>query len=176
FPYPGKRELRGQAAQAESAAAGSEVEAVKQQLAEAARSAVYDYYLAERGLEVNREGLQLLRDFRQNAETRYRTGQVPPQDVLPPDVEIGRQRERTFALERARAVAVARINTLMHLPPDATLPPPPKELHVGPALPEAKALRELAIARRPELQAAQHRIAAERAALAPAWEEDKPDF
>ena len=97
--------------------------------------------------------LKLLREFRQNAETRYKTGVGPQQDVLQADVELARQEERLVALRRARLVTVARINTLMHTSPDAPLPPP-AEIRSEAALPDAANLRSLAVQNRPDLKAA----------------------
>ncbi len=176
LPYPGKRALRGDNALAEARAAGDEVEDIRLQLAESVRAAFYDYFLAERALEVNREGLELLQEFRKDAQSRYKTGAAPEQDYLLADVEIGRQRERQVALERAREVAIARINTLMHLPPDSRLPASPRELKLDGAPPSAQELRDLALARRPDLRAIVNRLEAERAALALAEREYKPDF
>jgi outer membrane protein TolC len=176
LPWPGKLALRGANAAATASAARNEVESTRLELVEAALSAFAEYYLVARALEVNEENLRLLREFRQNAETRYKTGQAPQQDVLQSDVEIGRQKERQLTLERMRQVAVARINTLMHLAPDSPLPPPPEKLDVGGELPGADALRALALSRRPNLQAQADRINAERAALALAHKEYYPDF
>lgn len=176
LPYPGKRSLRGDNAQAEARAATDDVEDTRLQLAESARAAFYDYFLAERALEVNRTGLELLQEFRKDAQSRYKTGTAPEQDYLLADVEIGRQRERQVALERAREVAIARINTLMHLPPDAKLPLVPRELTLGSVAQDSTELRELALARRPDLRAVVNRLEAERATLALAEREYKPDF
>ena len=128
-----------------------------------------------RAIEVNNESLRLLREFRKNAETRYKTGLVPEQDVLQADVEIGRQQERQATLERMREVAIARIDTLLNLAPDTSLPPPPKEMNAGDALPEAPALRNAALARGPDLQALANCIR-EEAALGLAYKEYYPDF
>jgi outer membrane protein TolC len=146
------------------------------QLIESARAAFYDYYLVARALEVNTENLRLLRQFRQNAEARYRTGQAPQQDFLQADVEIGRQQQRNLTLERVRTVAVARLNTLLNQAPDAPLPPPPKQVAVADGLPEAAALRADALARRPDLQALANRLQADEAALALAYKDYYPDF
>jgi len=176
IPFPGKRGLRGQNALAEAGAAGNEVEDMRLQLVESARLAFADYYLVFRAKEVNEEGLRLLQELRKSAEQRFRAGQVPQQDVLQADVEIGRQRERLLVLERLRRVSVARINTLMHLPPDLPLPAAPKEIRTGGAPPDAATLRELALSRRPDLQALNNRIAAEQAALGLARKEVCPDI
>jgi outer membrane protein TolC len=175
YPWCGKRTLRGENALAEARAAANEVEDTKLQLIESARDAFYEYYLAYRALELNGESLRLLANFKENAKTRYKTGKGAQQDVLQADVEIGRQRERALLLERMRRVAVARVNTLMHLPPDSPLPPPPREVRVEDGLPEAQALRALALSRRPDLQALVNRIAAEEATLALTYKEFYPD-
>jgi len=112
IPFPGKLRLRGQGALSEASAAGNDVEDMRVQLIESTRLAFYEYYLAIRAIAVNEEGLQLLKQFRENADVRYKNGQVPQQDILQADVEIGRQQERGVTLDRMRKVAIARINTL----------------------------------------------------------------
>jgi outer membrane protein TolC len=176
YPFPGKLKLRGENAQAEANAAGNDVDDTRLQLIEAAKMAFYDYYLVQRATAVNEESLRLLGEFRKNAETRYKAGQAEQQDVLQADVEIGKQRERGLLLERLRQVAVARLNTLMHLPPDQPLPAPPKEVTVEERLPEPQELRTVALGRRPDLLAVRDHIAAEEASLGLAHREYYPDF
>jgi outer membrane protein TolC len=176
YPWPGKRDLRGRGALAEAAAAGADVEDMRLQLAESAAGAFYDYFLAERALEINRESLQLLQDFQKKAKERYElVRDANQQDILQADVEIGRQKERLLSLERGREVAAARINTLMRRPPDGPLPPPAREVRVEGPPPDAAALRRLALDRRPDLKALADRVAAEQAALALAQKEYCPD-
>ncbi len=139
YPWPGKRCLRGQNAAAEARAAGQDVEDVRLRLAEASRDAFADYYLAGRGLAVNREALDLLAGIESNQETLFKTGKAPEPDLLQTRVEIGRRRERQLTLERMLRVARARINTLLHLPPDAPLPPPPAQVPAGGPLPDEAA-------------------------------------
>jgi outer membrane protein TolC len=176
YPWPGKLPLRGQNALAEASAAGHDVEDMRLQLIESARSGYFDYYLVYRALEVNQENLRLLQKFRKSARERYENDLVPLQDVLQADVEIGQQQERQLSLERMRQVAIARLNTLMHLPPDVPLPPPPRQLLVSDALPDAQVLRTQALDRRPDLRALADRIAADRANLALACKEFYPDL
>ena len=142
YPWPGKLALRGQNALAEASAAGNDVEDTLLQLVQSAKEAFYEYFLVYRAIAVNEESLGLLREFRENAKTRYDNGLVPQQDIFQADVEIGRQQQRGLTLKRMRQVAVARINTLLNLSPDVPLPPPPKEVRVADGLPEAQALRE----------------------------------
>jgi cobalt-zinc-cadmium efflux system outer membrane protein len=176
YPWPGKLRLRGQNALAEARAAGNDVEDTRLQLIETAKDAFYDYYLICRGLEVNAEDLDLLREAKKSADTRYANALAPKADVLQAELELGRQQERRFLLERMRRVAQARLNTLRDLPPETPLPPPPRVLPDPGPLPDPTALRAAALARRPDLQALADRIAAEEAALALAYKEFYPDF
>jgi outer membrane protein TolC len=177
LPFPGKLRLRGENALAEASAAGREVDDMRLQLVESARSAFYEYYVSERTLEVNAENLEILKRLRKSAESQYTSGKTKTnQEILQADVEIGREEERRLGLEQARRVAVARINTLMHLPPDSALPSSPKRVDLAQPLPDAATLRAVALARRPDLQAIADRIRAEEAALGVAEKEFCPDF
>ena len=180
LPFPGKLGLKGENSLAEARAAGHEVEDTRLQLTETTRLAFDDFYLADRLLEVNAEGLKLLEEAHKDALARYRSPDpkltTNQQDVLQLEVEIGRQREMRLTLERTRQVAVARINTLLHLPPSAPLPPPPVKITPDDVLPGAAALGALALAQRPDLQAQTDRIAADEALLALAHKEFCPDF
>jgi outer membrane protein TolC len=175
FPWPGKRSLRGQNALAEASAARHEIEDTRLQLIESARMAFYDYFLVARALEVNQEALRLLKEFRQNAENRYTKGLLNQQDILQAEVEIGRQQERGLALDRMRRVAMARLNTLMHLPPQAHLPPPLAKLSPPEPVTDLAGFQARALAARPDLLALNDRLAAERTALALAHKEFYPD-
>jgi len=176
YPWPGKLRLRGEAALAEASAAGRDVENVRQQLIESGRDAFYDYYLTYRALEVNAEALRLLKEFQQNAEARYTTGKVSAQDPLQAQVEIGRLRERDILLERQRQVAIARINTLLQLPPTLSLPPPPKSIEVEGELPDPQALLAQALAQRLDLLKLADQIKAAQAAVKLAYKEYYPDI
>jgi outer membrane protein TolC len=176
YPLPQKRALRGQMALAEASAAGQDVADMRLQLRESAKNAFYDYYLVQRALVVNEENLKLLREARSSVENRVATAGASIQEVYQIDVEIGRQRERVVTLERMRQVAVARINTLLHLPPDTALPPPPEQVSLAESLPEVADLRSRALAQRPDLQALADRLVAEQASLALAYREYYPDI
>ena len=176
LPFPGKLNLRGENALAEASAADRDVADVRLQLIESARNAFYDYYLVHRSLVVNEENLTLLKRARKSAEDRIRTAKANRQEVLQIDVELGRQRERGLTLERMKKVTAARINTLMHLPPNMPLPPPPEKIAFAPPLPPIEVLTSLAVAQRPDLQAISDRIVAEQAMLALAVREYCPDF
>ena len=176
YPWPGKRCLRGQNAAAEARAAGQDLEDMRLQLVQSARDAFADYYLAGRGLAVNRQALDLLESVRSQPGDAVQDRQDPRAGFAPDQVEIGRQRQRQLTLERMLPVAPARIDTLLHLPPDAPLPPPPEQVPRRRRLPDEAAPCAAALAQRPDLKALAERIAAEQASLGLARKDYYPDF
>jgi cobalt-zinc-cadmium efflux system outer membrane protein len=175
LPWPGKRRLRGNVARAEANAAYFDVGEQRLRIAEMARNAFYDYFMAHRQLAVLDKSTALLGSFRDIATTKYESAEVEQQDVLLADVELAQIERQRLQLERQTRVAQARINTLLLLPADAPLPSPPAELAVSETAPTADELRMLALSQRPELAARQARIRAERYSIALACKDFYPD-
>lgn len=176
LPWPGKRQIRGRVARAEASAARFDIGDARLRLAEAARLAYFEYYLARRYLELNDENARDLGEFREAASAKYVASLVPQQDVLQAEVELAQLERRELELERMEAVAAARINTLLHRQADFPLPPPPRRLQAIDELPPADSLQLLALERRPDLAAQAARIRAEQANLALACREYYPDL
>lgn len=176
LPWPGKRQLRGNIAQAEANAAYFDVGEERLRIAEAARMAYLEFFLAHRELTILDDSTSLLKSFRQVAQAKYESAAVEQQDVLLADVELAELDRRQLEVNRKVRVARARINTLLLLPPDAPLPPPPAELPTHEEESSAESLRALAISQRPELAAQEARIRAERYAVSLACKEFYPDI
>lgn len=176
IPWHGKRGLRGQMAQWEANAAGWSAEEVKLRLALAARMAFFDLYLVSRELELNLKNVELMQDFRATAKAKFEANQVSQQDLSTADLELAKLQELRLELEQRQRTSIARINTLLHRRPDASLPQSPVTLAVADTVPEANVLRELAVERRPELAALSSRIQSEQNAVALAYKEYYPDF
>jgi cobalt-zinc-cadmium efflux system outer membrane protein len=175
-PWPGKRQLRGDISQAEANAAFHDVGEERLRIAEAARLAYYDYFLAHRQLAVLEESQALLESFREIAQSKYEAADVEQQDVLLADVELAELETRRLELSRQARVARARINTLLLVPPDAPLPLPPSTLSTLDEIASVEELRARALAQRPELAAQAGRIRAERYSVALACKEFYPDM
>lgn len=175
LPWYGKRAARGQAAQAETNAAGFDVEDSRVKLDEATHYAFFDYYLAQRDLELNGENSRVMREFRQTAEAKYQAGQVTQQDVLQADVELAELDRRRIELDRIHRQSVARINTLLRRNPSASLPPAPRQLGGTNAIPQVEMLEQIALERRPDLAAIHSRVEAEQSAVTLACKEYYPD-
>ncbi len=176
IPWCGKRALQGEIARAEADAASRDVDDVRLRLAEATAAALADYYQARRELEINAASLELMTQFREIAKVRYESNQVSGQDVLQADVELAELESRRAEVIREDRVATARINTLLHLPADSPLPPPPKELAPPAEVPLADGLQRFAVQQRPDLAAEAARIRADEAALNLADKEFYPDL
>ena len=114
-------------------------------------------------------------NFTSLRRTQYEAGKAIEQDILQTDVELATTQSRATELARDRHIAVARLNTLLHLPPDNPLPPPSSRLAVAEGLPAVETFQEVAVRSRPDLYAAHARVQAEEAKLALACKEYYPD-
>jgi len=176
IPWAGKRTLRGSVASAEANVMRGDIGDTRLRLAEAARVAFFDYYMAWRQMEVNIATQKLVKQLREIAWNKYQVNQVTQQDVLQADVELADLATRSAELTRDQQVAVARINTLLHRAAGHPLPPPPKDVPFPDGLPAVENLQEAAVSSRPDLYSQLSRIQAEEANLALACKEYYPDL
>jgi outer membrane protein, heavy metal efflux system len=177
LPFPGKRDLRGQAALGEAEAAQRDYAAVRLRLAAIASQLYDDYYLAARSLEVSAEHVSLLESFQQSALARYEAGQSAQQDPIQAEVELTHGLHDRAVLQSGQRVVIEQINALLHRASGASLPPPPAHAIAPDPLPDsADSLTKEALASRPELAAASARVDSEQARLDLAWREYLPDF
>ena len=144
-------------------------------LIETAEQAFFDYYLVARQQDLIRWNTDVMRQFRDTAQNKYRANQVTQQDMLQADVELAQLERRQLELNRMNTVAVARINTLLRQPPTTRLPSTPKQLSTGQALPDSGRLQQIAATQRPELSSLAGQIAARQADLTLAQKQYYPD-
>jgi len=177
FPFPGKLELRGEAALAEAEASDHDYEAARLRIATMASTLFDAYYLASRALVINAQHLQLLEELQRVALAQYEAGTVSQQDPLQAETERAMLEHRQIELETEERLAAAQIDALLHRAPDRVLPPAPDRLEVElPTDLELGALTQRALADRPELRAAAARIEARSSKVALARREFFPDF
>ena len=173
LPFPGKRGLRVDAAEAEARSMRVEVQDVRRELRRMAVEAWADWYLVARELEINAGHGLLVADLKRAAEAQYGVGRAAQQDPLQAEVMLAELEQERAELEGRRRVVGGRINALVHRSIGAAVPPPPPDLQVVEDLP-ADAL-ERAAERRPELAALDARIAGARASEDLAREAWLPD-
>lgn len=177
LPFPGKLRLKGEAALGEAEAMAHDYAAVRLRLATIASLLYDDYYLAARSLEINAEHIALLEEFQRIATTRYEAGEASQQDPIQAEVQRTHALHREVVLETAQKITAEQLNALLHRPPKAALPPPPRRVSV--AVDDsliAADLIEKALTDKPELAAAASRVHAEESRLSLAWREYFPDF
>lgn len=174
LPYPGTLDRRGRVAEREAERLGSEREAERVRVAADVRRAYWELYFAHRAQEIHHRHLELVRELSDSAEELYATGQVPQENVLRSLVEMTELFAELADVEARIGVARARLNAILHRPPDAPLgtPRPPEEWLDPPDLPE---LVRIATRRNPSLEAAELAVARERARVERERHEAKPD-
>lgn len=121
IPFPGKLNLQGQIAAAEAGAEAWKYEEVRRETIAQLKMAYYDLYLAQKLADVVEKSKDLLTQFTEISEARYKVGQGEQQDVIKSQVEISRLLDRLATLRREEDAALARINTLLYRPPDTPI-------------------------------------------------------
>jgi outer membrane protein TolC len=173
--WPGKRRLRGESALALAEAAEGDLAALRLELALEASRLLDDYGIAARALEINAQHQALLDELRAVALARYEAGQASQQDPLQAETELAELLHAEVEIRAALRGAQQRLNALLHRDPDAGLPPP-APLELPAPLADAEEQLAAALRERPELRAAQQRVAAREASLDLAQREYLPDF
>ncbi len=175
LPWPGKRRLRGEAAQHEAKAAHEGIDSQRLKLIALAKSVFADWYFIHEAIRINRVNQDLLQEFRHITETKYSTGLASKQDALQADVELNMLTHQAILLERQRREVLAAINKLLNRTPDQAIPAPAPLPAPVPA-PDAAALRARAMNAQSELKILATRIQFSRARALLASRDIYPDF
>ncbi len=175
FPFPGKRAVKGKIA-------GKEVEVQFQALQAAIRetilkikTAYYQIFLANQGINIHLAHQTLLDEFTQSAQQKYSAGLGTQQDIVKAEVEISKLHNTLLALKEEKTNAETTLNTLLNQPLDTSL-----EISAEPGSAEFKyTLEELtpsAFKNRPEVMAANLQIEKKEVSLSLAEKYLYPDF
>jgi outer membrane protein, heavy metal efflux system len=150
-PWPGKLGLTREAAEAQLAQAGSDVEVRKLDLAASATRAYWMLVLNGRKRQVNRASRNLATTVADATLGRYSTGTGGHHDVARAQVEVATLDVEHVDLEGERGSMIAMINALRNEPAEAPFAEPPPVLSGSLRLDRA-GLTERALAIRPELR------------------------
>jgi len=113
LPFPGKLDLREQAASSEAQAAGQDVAEQQLVLVRNVRTAWWSLFYLDRALDIVLHNQAWLRQLNVIAQSRYSTGQGMQSDVLLAQVELSRLLETEITLRAARRNTAARLNALL---------------------------------------------------------------
>ncbi len=176
FPFPGKLGLREDAASAEARAAGKEVEESRLWLVRNVRNRWWRLFYIDQALTIIDNNKELLRQFVEIAQTKYKVGKGLQQDVLLAQLELSKLLDQEIRLAGMRRNEEARLNALLNWPTERRLllaPLPDERL---PALRAETLLHRQAETSRPLLLAQKHRIDAARSRVELAKKDYYPDF
>ncbi|MCC7237852.1 MAG: TolC family protein [Bryobacterales bacterium] len=175
FPFPGKRKLRGEAAETEAKAEFEVYAAVQLSLVSRVKQAWHRLgytYLAEDVLHRNQA---LLRRLLRITEIRYAAGKAAQQDVFKAQTQLSILETRLIQLERERAARTAEMLSLLNRKPGAGL----GRVTLERPVPLARSLEDLfalASERSPALRRDEKIIARNQVALNLARKEVYPDY
>ncbi len=176
IPWPGKLASRGDVARHEARAARHDLEATRLDLAFEASRLYDDWFVAWRALEVNAAQRALVEHAFAAARGHYTVERGSLLAMLDPELGAIELEREAVAVRAQRDTVRARINALLHRPPDARLDPPPAELpRPSGSSPSSVALRREALDRRPELSSARARVAAAASEQRVTERDDFPD-
>jgi outer membrane protein, heavy metal efflux system len=160
-PISGKNLSRARAATAEARTAFEDFRRTRLDAIMRARSAYTRLANGYAQLEVNRRNTDLLDQFVEISRNRYETGAATQADVLIAQTDAAKQLEMRADLERQISEAQSALNVLMNRPAQRALGQPAPPFFVARTL-SLRALQDIALAQRPDLQRAQARLEAER--------------
>lgn len=175
IPYPGKRGLRRQVAQADAGLAAIDLERMRLGLVASVKQAYYGLRLA-RGLAALAEDQgNVWREIQETARVRYASAVGPQQALLRAQIESTRARALHAQHHAEARVRLTELNRLLGRPADTPLEVPP----LTTLEPETRSPSELvawAESTSPELKAALAAVRREELALDLAGKEFKPDL
>jgi outer membrane protein TolC len=175
FPFPGKRGLKKQLALKDADIAEAQVREKELEIVAQAKGAYYELFLAYKAIEIHHRQIELLKEFFQIANARFRAGKGVQVDVIKASVELSKLQNELPVLEQQRDSAQAKLNLVMNRSPEVPLgiPVEPTARLDKPAFLE---LREIAVKNRPQLKALTTDAARNETAIALAQKQYYPDF
>ncbi|MBI4355525.1 MAG: TolC family protein [Candidatus Omnitrophica bacterium] len=157
IPFPGKLAVRGKIARHEAEREEALYATVIRLVVTRAKSAYYQWFLANRSLELVQYHVDLLRRITDVAQAKYAANLRPQLDALRGQLESSKLRNLVLQLEQERQAAQAELNRLLGASADAPLGRTVEPTLEPVAFTYAE-LTELAQAKRPEIRAAEHEV------------------
>jgi cobalt-zinc-cadmium efflux system outer membrane protein len=113
IPYPGKLALKERVATHQAQAATSNVDEMRLRLNRDIKTLWWRLFFLDRSLDVIDINTNLLRQFIEIAQTKYKVGQGLQQDVLLAQLELSKLLDQNIQLVSSRKQEAARLNALL---------------------------------------------------------------
>lgn len=177
FPFPGKLGLRREAAEYEAEAAGMRLLDERLRVMANVRRLWWELFYLDRALEIIDQNLDLMRDFVEIAQVKYKVGKGLQQDVLLAQLELSRLLNRKLPLQGMRNASAGDLNATLNRPANQAfrMPEQPQNSNL-PELPDEAQLLQTALAARPLLDVQRELTEAARTRLDLAKKDYYPDF
>lgn len=130
FPWPGKRQLRTELAEAKADIAEANFDQLLAALIQQTRGLWLQLWFVDHALSINAEHQALLNDLEDVASVQYANGLGLQQDVLQIQTSLVELDHREFVLNQEIRRLQARINDLLNQPADTLLGLPGQQLPV----------------------------------------------
>lgn len=175
LPFPGKLALKGEIASRSAEMTEQGLRAKERELVARLKQAYYDLFFAHKAIQIHHAQVELLRQFVEITNAKFRTGKGSQADVLKAQVELSVLHQQLPVLEQRRETAAALVNTLLDRNPLSPLgiPQEPSLLPIDTTIDD---LHRLALDARPELKAAELAVWHSEQTRALAQRQYYPDF
>lgn len=121
FPFPGKLSLKEDISTEGASISTANFLEYQNKLIQDLKLAYYDLFFIDKSIEITGKNQQLLREFTEIAESKYKVGRGLQQDVLKAQVEFSKMIDKLIQLDQQRDVKEAQLNTFLNQPVDRTL-------------------------------------------------------
>ncbi len=175
LPFPGKLALKGDVASRSADMTEQAVRAKERELVARLKQAYYDLFLAQKAVQIHHEQVELVRQFVEIANAKFRAGKGSQADVLKAQVELSLLFQRLPILDQRRETTEAMLNTLLNRDPASPLGLA-QEPSQRPLETPIDDLHRLALNDRPELKAAELDVLRNEQSHALAQRQYYPDF
>ncbi len=175
IPFPGKRGLKESIASVEAQSWQWNHEAVHLKVISELKEAFFDFYLIHKSIEVLLKNKELLENFEDIAESRYKVGQTAQQDVLKAQVEISKVLDKLLVQGQKKRIAEAKINNLIYRPAETPVGKP-AEFEKAELAYSLEELLQLARSNSPALKASESEVSSRQQGVDLAARGYYPDF
>lgn len=176
LPFPGKLDLRAQAAEFEASAAKFDIGEMRLILVSNVRSSWWRLFYLDRALSIVQRNQLLLRQLIKIAETKYKTGQGIQSDVLLAQVELSKLLETRIRFKEARQMQAAVMDALLDRPTMTRVNIPTQANEILPSALDLCRLQRIAENNRPILASRLSMLDAAHSRVSLAKKDYYPDF
>lgn len=121
IPYPGKMDLKKQAAEKDISIAQWNLKEIELKIIRQVKESFYELCFINSTIETTQQNKILLKQFVTTAETRYSVGKGIQQDVIKAQVELSKIMDELIELRQLQANETAKLNILMNRLPQRPL-------------------------------------------------------